>query len=426
MTITWPFTPPTTAEPGVVEAGEGAALDSSVDLGIPFYYRAADFLALVDRVLPDWYVEPLKNAANSGYELLQAYAALFERTSLAVGRFQTSSLVMFSSGGQRATASVEFYRQNLGTGSFVISAGSIVSTSKTGRQYVLPADISFGPTDYVKPTIVVSAGFGPEYNVAGPVVTADGTLLPGEIDTIVLPFMVPVFAEPSIKVRQVVDAVGGTAPVLDQLGQDRGISKLSGETDISYKRRIMLLPDTVSPAGIRRQLDAAFFSQRLPYKLFETWQHSYQSCWDAPLGDTSNPIQGVMLEGTFAWTDPRTDRVSGLWMGEEDHRGAYVLVLPRFPCLEDRSMAWDDTASTFRDLRTNYGVRADSAWDSQIQDGPLYVSGCWDGVDTSQETFIGSIWDLFKRIKGGGVQVSFVLPGITQVELQPSIVFPPL
>jgi len=342
-------------------------------------------------------------ANGQGYELLQAYGKLFEKVSLAVGQFQVLSTLAYSSGGQNAQASVEFYRQGLGAGAFTIKAGTIVKTSRTNRQYQTTADLAFGALNYYKAALVESLGQDSDYNVSGPIITADGTRLPGEIDTIVVPSLSPPFAEPNLYVRQVVDAVGGTAPVLDQLGADRGIPRLAGEADAAYKDRARALPDTISPAAIRRHLDKVFYPIMSHYDLFETWENRYQSCWNAPHGTVIHPTFGKLVN--WAYNDKRTDRFVPRWIGEVDHRSAYVLVTPLFAAFADRGMAYNDPLLV-ADIR-----RAASAWNSPVYDS-FSLSGAYNaGDDTgpnARAIFLRSLYDLFTAIKGAGVNISFI------------------
>jgi len=268
-------------------------------------------------------------------------------------------------------------------------------------------------------------GFGPEYDVPGQVVTADGTVLPGEIDTWVLPMTSPVYADPTLSVAQTDALSGGQAATLDQIGDDRGINRLAAEPDPQYRTRVQALPDTVSPAGLKRQMDAAFFSKGLPYDLIETWENRYQSCWDAPLGDLHNPTMGTLAEGTFAYDDPREDAVRGLWMSIGDFVAGLVLVVPDLPCISDRGMAYDDPSTGWHDQRTNYGMRADSAYDVPNVDSAVTMAGYWDGYDLGAQTTLGAMYNLIENIKGGGMQVSMVLAPPDDTKLTVPVVFPP-
>jgi hypothetical protein len=414
MPVTWPFAPPEPAPPTSLDAGGDLAPDSPIDVGVPFYHQSADFLALADNVLPNWYLDPMKaqsvtdtsgavtNAA--GYELIQAFAAMFSVASLAVGNMQVLSTLAYSSGGQYALASVQFYRTSLGSGTFTVKAGTIVKTSKTNRGYQVTQDFTFGPSAYFVNVLVQSLGQDQDYNVAGPVVLADGTVLPGEIDTVYLPIMSPAFAEPGLQVQQVATAYGGCAPVLDQLGVDRGILRAANELDTSYKKRARALPDTVAPGAVQRHLDSIFYQFGLHYDLVETWQGKYNSCYDAPSpAGGSGTVFGNIVN--LAFDDTSTTRFVPRWMDENDHRGAFVLVTPTFPTAHDRGECYDDPATGPDPTR---GI---SAWDSPAFDAQG-LSGAYDGFDNvgqaSRGTFLTSVWNLLQSIKGGGVNVAFI------------------
>lgn len=408
---TWPFTPPLPVAPSSIDAGSDLAPDSAIDVGVPFYHTQADFLALADNVLPDWYLDPMKAAVGTdgsgvttgaGYELVQAFASMFSQASLAVGTMQVLATLTYSSGGQNALAAVQLYRTSLTSGTFTVKAGTIVKTSKTNRSYQVTQDVTFGSNAYFVTVLVSSLGQDQDYNVKGPVVTADGTALPGEIDTMWLPILVPPYAEPALMVHQVADAYGGCAPVLDALGLDRGIERAAGESDTNYKKRARAVPDTISPGAIRRHLDAIFYPARLNYDAIETWQYKYNSCWDAPVGVTSGQFGNLV---NLAFDDASTTRFVPRWMDEIDHRSAFVLVTPTLPTAHDRGEVYDDPA-LLPDI-----TRGVSAWDSPAFDY-LSLSGAFDGGDNvgqaSQATFLKSVWNLLQNIKGGGVNVSFV------------------
>jgi hypothetical protein len=408
----WSMFSPVVVPPGVIEAGTGLALNSPIDIGVPYYHTQDDFLALADSVLPAWYLDPLKMQSatdgsvfsGAGYELLQAFAKMFELASLAVGNMQVLATLAYSSGGNSASASVQFYRTDLSTGAFTLKAGTIVKTSATNRGYQLLVDVAFSGSDYFKPALVLSLGQDQDYNVKGPVVTSDGTVLPGEIDTVTLPVMDPPFAEPNLFVRQVADATGGCPPVLDQLGADRGIPRVASESDANYKKRARALPDTVSPGALKRHLDAIFYPAGQHYDLIETWENRFNSCWNAPIGLPADPIFGHLVE--LAYNDSRTDRFIPRWMGEVDHRSALVLVVPTFPTFDDRGEAYNDPATSATT------TRGTSVWNGPVVDSPTFLSGVWNGQDDAGENsramFLHSTYSLLRSIKGGGVQVDFV------------------
>lgn len=398
---TWPLITPGLPAPGAIPSTSYLAPGNGIATCNPQFFTEVDLLNLLDRVFPEWYLSPIKDP-GPGYELYQAYAAMVSRASLAVGHFECSAFITLSHGGFQATAAVEFYRASTVAGAFTVKEGTIVRTSKTNRSYALTADVVFGAGDYILPGLVRAVAPGAEYNVTGPVFTADGTLLQGEIDTIPLPFLDPIYGEPTLQVRQIADATGGQAAVLDQLGLDRNLPRQPLETDETFKGRIRQLPDTVSIDAIRNQLDALFLTAGFNYDLIETWENRYNSCWNAPDSGT-NPIFGDLVE--LAYNDPRTDRFIPRWMGERDHRAAFVVIVPNFPAFDDRGMAYNDPETV------GLASRGTSAYNAPVPDS-AGLSGVWNGTDDdsaeSRATFLRNAWNMLRQVKGGGVAVTFI------------------
>lgn len=340
--FSWPLIVPALSVPSSTPSGSSLNPSAGASIPNPAYMTEAEILAVLDRVFPEWYLSPIKDP-GPGYEIFQSWAKALERVSLAVGRSEAAAYILYSHGGLRSTATVEFYRSSTVNGAFTVKAGAVVRTSKTNRSYVVVADVAFISSDLTKQGQVQAVAPGAEYNVPGPFSIEDGTVLPGEIDTLAIPILDPVLAEPTLLVRQVSDATGGQAAVLDQLGLDRDLPRLPSETDEAYKGRIRLLPDTVSPDALRRQLDAIFLLLGLDYTLIETWQNEYQTCWDFPDGgDIVHMTMGTAAHDCFAFDDTRSRPFRGRWMDERDHPAGLVLVAPEVGGWSERSFAYDD------------------------------------------------------------------------------------
>lgn len=205
-----------------------------------------DFLDLADRWLPSEYLDPLKDP-GPGFEVIQAYAAIFNRSSIAVDAFCRAGFILLADGGAKSTVTVAFRRPTAAAGAVTIKAGTVVSTSRTSRPFVTTEDLVFGAgvlNLIVAAEALISAY---EWNVTGIRFAADGTLLAGEIDTILTMRQDPVFTDQTFMVSQVTDAIGGSSPALQLLGEDRGLPQRFGESNDLYRDRIRQLPDTVSP-----------------------------------------------------------------------------------------------------------------------------------------------------------------------------------
>jgi hypothetical protein len=374
-------------------------------------FTQADLLALVDRLLPISYLDPLKNP-GPGYEALQAFAQLFSRASLAVKRLGDGVFIVTASGGALATGNVQLYRlaPNQEGISVTVKAGTIVSASKSGVTFQTTADQVFILSDLGPFTVPVQAtAVGYEYNVTGEVTTADGTLLSGEIDTVVTLVEDPDFGDSSILVKQAVSTSGGADAFLDQQGLDRGIARGVMEGDDPYRLRVRSLPDTISPDAVDRLLQLILAPYGAVYQFTETWELEYQTCWDAP----PDPIPGSTFDPTlFVYDDPRSaSPFRNRWLDLNDYRGGFIIAVPDIGPVTDYGMAYDDTAGSAMDLTYAHGARALGAYDVPASLGFGYLQGAWDGFDTTKAAVYKSIFDTLQQIKAAGNSAALELLG---------------
>lgn len=374
------------------------------------------FARLWPEIYPPSYLEPLVSP-GPGYEVLQAYAKVFERISLALARLDAGCHILESLGGALANGYVEITRLDNSAGDTIIRAGTVVSTSRGGRQYVTLQDVAFigaalGPLSVQ----IAAVRPGYEFNVPGQKITADGTLLPGDVDTVetldayLSPSGDRFFGSPPFTVTNVTPICGGRPQMLDGLGADLSVSRNEGEPDSLYAQRLRTLGDTVSPLAIQRAVDALF----LPYgysvgagiDLIETWSSAYQTAYDV-----DGSIPGID-DNLFCYDDPRPayPPFRNRWYGEEDVRGAFIVVVPNLGAISDVGMAYDDTATgpTATSLDTG-GARAISAFD--VSSTTPVQQGGYDGFDLAKQGVYKSLYDLLDRIKAAGVFFAVELAG---------------
>jgi len=374
-------------------------------------FTQQDFLDLFERLLPAHYLEPLKKP-GPGYELLQAFAQMFSRLSLAVERLGCGSFILTASGGAFATGTVELYRPtpNIEGITVVVKAGTKVKSSRSGRAYFTTADVTFLPGDLGPFLVGVRAeAQGYEYNEPGIVVAFDGTLLEGEIDTIDTLVEDPDLGDLSIRVRHPVPTEGGVDAYLDLHGIDRGIPRGPSEDDTTYRGRIRALPDNISPDAVDRAMQQLLLPYGQTYQFIETWDVSYQTCWDAP----PDPIAGSNYDpNLFCFDDPRTQvQFRNRWMDVNEMRGAIVVVVPAFGPVQDVGMAYDDTAVNATALTNPLGLRAVGAWDVPASLAFGVLQGCWDGYDLVRASTMKTVYDTLQRIKAAGVAAALELQG---------------
>lgn len=217
---------------------------------------AAHFVDVIERLLPLEYVEPMRLYPNSGYELFHATAAVAARVALATHRLEHDALLLFAKAGSKATGTVQFSRPTAAAGAVTIRRGSVVS-ARGGRRFVTTADLSFGGGVTGPLSVGVEAeAFGYEYNVRGARTTATGGTIPGDISETTSLRMSPPYGDTTFTVTNAAPTSGGTEDALSARARERGLTKLRGESTPSFRLRVRSLPDTISPAAIRRALTA--------------------------------------------------------------------------------------------------------------------------------------------------------------------------
>lgn len=392
------------------------------------FHDAQHFLDMFDRLLPDSYLAPLKSP-GPGYEVLQAYAQVFQRVSLAAARLDCGAHILDSYGNAFSLVTVEFRRPDIvpvwpAPGSATIKAGTLVRTSNGGRRYATLTDVTFLTADLGPKAVqarALEASF--EFDVPGQAVAKDGTVLEGDIDiidTLITSPPYPNTGMPNFTVTNPLAASGGMCGLLDGLGQDRGLPRNPGESDAPYKVRIRTLPDTVSPAAIRRAVNdylSAYCGGTLAFDFIETWQANYQTVWDCPSPNPGTPTFSASLPpgidlNLFTYDDPRPiyPPFRNRWLSEEDFRGAFIIVVPNIDAVSDVGMGYDDTAVVPADLLTDCGARAVGAYD--VPSGYAFsLEGGYDGFDLGKQAIYKGLSDLLDRIKAGGVLAVIELSG---------------
>lgn len=294
------------------------------------------FLALLDRSYPPEYLYSMKQSADGGYEIFHAIAEVGERLSLMCQRNECGLVIMYSDGGSFSTVTVEIFRPTSGAGAVTLKAGSVLSTSVGMRQFVTTTDVVFGPSDVGPHQVLCQAiARGYEYNVRGQRTSKGQETLPGEIDIVEYPLQEPVYGDPTISVRQIQDAVGGTAAWLDGHGYDRGIFRDDNEPDDLYRIRVRTIPDTGTPGSIRRAAKDILEGAGIDWQFVETFDIGYQTCWDAPSSNPGTPTYQAIAplhprydEDTFVYDDPRPPKpFKNRWLDDSELRGAFIVVV---------------------------------------------------------------------------------------------------
>jgi len=374
------------------------------------------YLRLLDRLFPDSYLAQMKLNPNSGYEQFQGYASIGERLSEAITRLGANNVISYSPGGERAVGYVEVSRPTGAAGTVVVKAGSVVTCSVGGQDFVTLLDSEFTGAALGPLTIgIVAIASGYEWNVRGERTAANGETLAGEIDTFKRLVTDPPYGDPTIYVEQVLDTSGGEAAVLDGLGSDRGLTRKVGETAEQFRLRLHTLPDVVSPGAIKRVCHALLDPLGIGFQFIETGDIVYQTCWDAPSTNVGTPTFQAAPptnlaydETLFAYDDNRdtTSPFRNRWLDEVEKRGAFIIVLETVT-LNDLGLAYDDPGMVPLDFRaavTGFG-RGTPAFDitSAIQAAAPVYTAAYDGFDLGYDAASAALWQVLQEIKAGGV-----------------------
>lgn len=285
-----------------------------------------------------------------------------------------------------------------------VKAGTVVSCSRGGQDFTTTEDVTFYPGTRGPFSVGVKAvAQGFEWNVPGEAIALDGLPLVGDIDTIKSLVEEPPLGDLTIQVQHFIATTGGADAALDALGADRSIYRIAGESDADYRTRIGQLPDTVSPGAVARSCKAVFEKYGAGFSIIETWDVSYQTCWDA----SGEYIAGSSFDpNLFVYDDPRpASPFRNRWLDESEQRGCFIVVASQLAPMADYGMAFDDTASEAGELyyAATEGTRAVGAWDVPSDLGFGYTQGCFDGYDAPQAALFSGLWTTLQEIKAAGV-----------------------
>jgi hypothetical protein len=173
--------------------------------------------------------------------------------------------------------------------------------------------------------------------------------------------------------------IGGVAPMLDELGEERGLPRSAGEDDSSYRKRISKLADVVSPNAIRRICNRIL----VPYGSTVCLREIGQA-----------PFRGFFFDGDASSVDPRfawawdLDAVAqpaDRWKVIVDYlemRAFFLVGIPKFGFGE-------------------FGFAYDEGTTNAFDASPWFAF--FDGLSVSAAILYRTIWNAIENAKAGGV-----------------------
>lgn len=317
---------------------------------MPVGFSQAQLLAVVRRVTPPGYHEPLEANANSGWEMHRAHALQLARVSVGLVTLDNDLLIGAASGPARAFGAVTFTRV-AAIAAAAIKAGTELTTAD-GRRYATTEDAVFGPSDVGPVTVgAASLGVGYGYNcIAGAIDTIDVLATGSDEDT--------------WTVTNASAVTLGKPDALQALGWDRGVPRFYGEADADYRIRITSIAKVVTPEAVEELLARAAARHGIDEpSLIEAWDNA------------------VYCDDGYCDADP------DLWAySRVTHRGAFTVWLPDLGSVAETGSYCDFTALPY-------------------EDADYCDTSCCDGGDAAKAAAALGLLDALDRIKGAGIAV---------------------
>lgn len=404
------LTDPPSPSPTPYGSGAGYLFNGPPTPVTPESLSIDQLLAVARRALGQ-YADDLEFAGRGGWDALRAFARMWARVSLAIGRFDAETSPASATGPAQATAIVTFQRPTTAGGHVTLLKGSLVRASRSGAVFRTLEDLFFG-ADVLGPlpVEVIAIGYGEEWNVEGQYMAPDGDILLGEIDTIDMLLQNPVFQDQSFTVRNPAEATGGHLGVLDLHGHDVDLRRIYGEPDGVYSTRITAATDRVSPRAMRRQV--SLFMSAIGYTdddwyLVEIPGFEYLGCYDA-------------IEGSFSF---RPEYEPTLFVPDDDIRpaspilnrqvdtavreAAGVLEIRDLPAFEEWGFAFDDPGLELADFATRALPAPDMEAESLVFQDEISVGRhcAVDGFDAKRNAIFRRLHDLLTTVPAHGVIV---------------------
>lgn len=211
------------------------------DFGPPPKFTEQDLLDLLANTFEDHWIEGLL-ADPSSQSVFTAIAQMMLRVQDAVDNSTEGLYILTAAGGARASSSVRISRAS-GGGAAIIPATTRFQDSR-GAIWNPSADFSYPPS-------------GTAQDVDVPLVSDRRGYFVNSTEQITF-VALDALPDPAMTITAVTTttAVGGASPQLDELGNERGFPRSSGEDSQEYRLRLTNLPDAVSPKAITETLVA--------------------------------------------------------------------------------------------------------------------------------------------------------------------------
>lgn len=203
--------------------------------------------------------------------------------------------------------------------------------------------------------------------------TVDPPLDPGDVGAAITA-EVEEWADLGLTVVNPQPTTGGRHAMLDQIGADRAAGRAAGESDASYRDRLAVLEDIISPAAIERIATRVLAPLGVAFQLLETRREITGGIWDVDPWDVGGVFE--IPPGVLPGADSQVFAGGHVWLsGAELTRFFMLHVAPG-----------------------NHGEFG-GAWDVDPWD-----EHAWDGFPVVYNAAIGALHHQIAKAKLGGVR----------------------
>lgn len=387
---------------GVAHVDVGVPVLPSYTVGSPAdstgysVHDAAYMERLFGKVQEADFVEGLK--AGDGYETIKACAAIFERASSAIVTNANSMFAQYAQDGAFAKGIVELYRLAPTAAAVTVKAGTIVS-AKGGRYFRTTGDVSFEPSDLGPHEVAIISLFQDyQHNVDGARQAANGTVIPGEIDTIRMLIEEPKYGDPNIFVRQIQPTLGGRSPDIELLALDHNLSKSPGESADSLRYRIRNIPNNITPNAIRQLATALLDRYAVPFEYVEGHEVRLAGMYDVPAFDS--PLGAYFHPDSEA---PQMFPAQNWSLDSVDSWGSFHILVKQVQPILDMGGHLDDTAADAHALRSIVHPGLRGSFVPDVDSTEDHRVACYDGRDYGLDELFQSLKELLNTNKAAGI-----------------------
>jgi hypothetical protein len=283
--------------------------------------------------------------AELGEELFSGAAAVLHKVLTRGDQWLDGAWLMQAATGTKATATVSVTWASGSTLAHTVSADQPLFKSADGLRYFLDEDLIIGASQ--PPTTVVVSVYAErksfDYNLPSGEITGmivEDLTFPGTDIQFSAATTTPAKSEfitgvlaGDISVTASSAATGGVTGTLDLLGQGRGLPRQNSESDTAYQDRVRPIPEGVSPAAIKRAVDAFLVPFGLVCTIVEPWDGGAFAFAEDP-------------EGAFEDAD-------GGWTGAKPY---FIVTIPTLGYSASGFAFEDDPQGNFEDDPGGMGV----------------------------------------------------------------------